>query len=138
MQLKGEVVATWRRFRQPMKTDCPVHRLAKSIPWNRFPGSLNIYKFGLMCSHVGLYHVCEMLKYRTRCIRCSGVAWKPKQYSKCYHLVLSCDVIKVLTHLFFIFPENLTHTFFVIFILFKRLIIIISICRTCETTTIST
>ncbi len=26
-----------------------LHRLAKTIPWNRFSGSLNVYKFGLCC-----------------------------------------------------------------------------------------
>jgi hypothetical protein len=27
-----------------------LHRLAESIPWNRFLGSLNVYKFGLCYS----------------------------------------------------------------------------------------
>jgi hypothetical protein len=35
--------------RQPYLTYWParLHKLAESIPWNRFLGSLNLYKFGL-------------------------------------------------------------------------------------------
>ncbi len=35
--------------KQPYLTYRParLHRLAESIPWNRFLGSLNVYKFGL-------------------------------------------------------------------------------------------
>ncbi len=48
----------WNRFRQPMQPGGPVrqiglwyrpdrlHRLAELIIWNRFLGSLNVYKFG--------------------------------------------------------------------------------------------
>jgi hypothetical protein len=39
-----------RPVRQPYFTYRPargLHRLAKSIPWNRFLGTLNVYKFGL-------------------------------------------------------------------------------------------
>ncbi len=37
------------QVRQPylMYQPAGLHRLAESIPWNRFLGSLNVYKFGL-------------------------------------------------------------------------------------------
>jgi hypothetical protein len=39
----------WAGIGQPFLTYRPprLHRLAESIPWNRFRGSLNIYKVGL-------------------------------------------------------------------------------------------
>jgi hypothetical protein len=47
--------------RQPYLTYRPdrLHRLAESIPWNRFLGSLNVYKYRL-CGH--------LLKYRDKII----------------------------------------------------------------------
>jgi hypothetical protein len=36
-----------KRLRSPGIDTGRLHRLAESIPWNRFLGSLNVYKFGL-------------------------------------------------------------------------------------------
>jgi hypothetical protein len=41
--------SAWRAGTKPYLSYWPAkqHRLAKSIPRNRFPGSINIYKYGL-------------------------------------------------------------------------------------------
>ncbi len=40
---------------------CIVHRLAESVPRNRFLVSLNVYKYGLRCKTICLYSKLRML-----------------------------------------------------------------------------
>ncbi len=57
-----------RPLRQPYLTYRPakLHRLAESIPWNRFLGSLNVYKFGLWILYI-IYRWCSLLSAPGNC-----------------------------------------------------------------------
>ncbi len=50
---KGRKLIPSKRFRQAMKSISTAYvAWRKSIPWNKFLGSLNVYKFGLCCMSV--------------------------------------------------------------------------------------
>ncbi len=54
--------------RQPILTYRParLHRLAEPIPWNRFLGSLNVYKYGLWKRKVGVVFVWDVITAPSR------------------------------------------------------------------------
>ena len=76
-----------KRLKSPEIDSARLHRVAESIPWNRFLSSLKVYKFGLWVLAHCWENYCR--NHTAYCTKMSQYLFNTSMYTHCYTVFIS-------------------------------------------------